>query len=141
MTSIAEELRALKRNILVCERKLGRRLEDFRSRYNRLLESNASSSTPKSLTGKPLLPCSLAPLTGYRRDGYCTPSDRDDGKHLVCAELTDEFLAFTAERGNDLRLSAGDRWCLCESRYLEAKRAGKAPKLIKEATSIEANVE
>jgi uncharacterized protein (DUF2237 family) len=58
--------------------------------------------------------------------------------------MTDEFLNFSASRGNDLitsipyyqfpGLKDGDKWCLCVSRWIEAEKAGKAPKLILEAT-------
>ncbi len=57
--------------------------------------------------------------------------------HTVCAHITDEFLQFTLTRGNDLitpqiqwgfaGLKAGDRWCLCASRWQEAYNAGVAP--------------
>ena len=53
--------------------------------------------------------------------------------------MTDEFLAFSKAKGNDLStplpefgfsgLKAGDQWCLCASRWEEARRAGNAPKL------------
>jgi uncharacterized protein (DUF2237 family) len=58
--------------------------------------------------------------------------------------MTDEFLNFSAERGNDLitpmpyyqfpGLKEGDKWCLCVSRWIEAEKAGKAPKLVLEST-------
>ena len=31
-------------------------------------------------------------------------------------------------------LKEGDKWCLCASRWVEAEKAGKAPKVILEAT-------
>ena len=62
----------------------------------------------------------------------------------MCAVMTDEFLRFSASRGNDLitpaphyqfpGLKPGDKWCLCVSRWIEAEKANKAPKLILEAT-------
>ena len=58
--------------------------------------------------------------------------------------MTDEFLQFSASRGNDLitpipyyqfpGLKAGDKWCLCVTRWIQAEKAGKAPKVILEAT-------
>jgi uncharacterized protein (DUF2237 family) len=64
--------------------------------------------------------------------------------HVVCVVVTDEFLAFSAEAGNDLAtpnpafgfrgLVAGDRWCLCAERWVEALQAGKAPQVVLEAT-------
>ena len=81
---------------------------------------------PKNLLGTELLPCSFAPLTGYFRDGCCKTDDEDHGRHLVCAQVTAEFLAFSRARGNDLStpqpaalfpgLQPGDFWCLCALR-------------------------
>ncbi|KAF2668806.1 hypothetical protein BT63DRAFT_456447 [Microthyrium microscopicum] len=71
---------------------------------------------------------STAPMTGYMRDGYCKVPAGDSGNHSVAAVVTDEFLDFTASRGNDLRqagLTDGCKWCLCASRWLEACKAGK----------------
>ncbi len=31
-------------------------------------------------------------------------------------------------------LKEGDKWCLCVSRWIEAEKAGKAPKVLLEAT-------
>jgi len=44
----------------------------------------------------------------------------DHGNHAVAAEVSEEFLTFSASRGNDLRsigLKGGCKWCLCVSRY------------------------
>jgi uncharacterized protein len=67
----------------------------------------------------------------------------DYGSHTVCAQVTSEFLAFSKSRGNDLStpipeyqfpgLKAGDRWCLCVSRWQEAFEAGVAPKVMLDA--------
>lgn len=79
--------------------------------------------------------CSTNPMTGYNNDGKCTPNKHDKGKHLVCAELNNDFLEFTNNDGNNLHsLKSGDRWCLCEDRYYKAYQEGKAPKVIKNAT-------
>ena len=96
--------------------------------------------------GKPLKLCSMNPLTGYNRKGYCTLDARDSGTHVICALITDEFLQFTRSRGNDLitprpgfpGLRAGDKWCVCALRWLEAYKARKAPKIDLEATKIQA---
>ena len=43
--------------------------------------------------------------------------------------MTDEFLDFTASKGNNLRsvgLTAGCKWCLCASRWKEAMNARKS---------------
>ncbi|WP_431284994.1 DUF2237 family protein [Humitalea sp. 24SJ18S-53] len=97
-----------------------------------------------NILGGPLLPCSVAPITGFFRDGCCRTGPEDSGRHLVCAEMTAEFLAFSAARGNDLStprpeygfsgLLPGDRWCLCALRWEEARLAGVAPPVLAEAT-------
>lgn len=99
-----------------------------------------------NVLGGPLLPCSVAPLTGFFRDGTCHTCAEDHGLHSLCAEMTAEFLAFSAARGNDLTtalpqfgfpgLKPGDRWCLCAGRWEEARRAGCAPKVLLEATHV-----
>ena len=83
------------------------------------------------------------PLTGWKRDGYCNTDDFDHGSHVVCCEVTDAFLAFSKERGNDLStprpefnfpgLKEGDRWCLCAMRWQEAFEAGVAPRVFLES--------
>lgn len=83
-------------------------------------------------------------MTGYFRDGFCHTIDEDRGSHTVCAIMTDEFLAFSKAQGNDLStprpeyafpgLKAGDKWCVCVSRWEEAFVVGKAPKVVLEAT-------
>jgi len=95
--------------------------------------------------GEPLEVCGLDPLTGFYRDGCCDTGPGDAGSHTICVSVTDEFLAFTASRGNDLStpipaygfpgLEAGDRWCLCASRWLEAYEEGKAPRVYLRATN------
>lgn len=90
----------------------------------------------KNVLGTPLQVCSARPATGYDRGGRCLQHSADDGRHLVCAVLTDAFLRFTKGRGNDLSgLSEGDRWCLCAARWKEAERAGVAPEIVPEATN------
>ncbi len=97
-----------------------------------------------NLYNKKLETCSTNPLTGAYRNGCCETGPNDIGTHTVCAIMTNEFLSFSASRGNDLitpaphhqfpGLKAGDKWCLCVSRWIEAEKANKAPKLILEAT-------
>ena len=55
-----------------------------------------------SILNEPIKICSLNPVTGYNRDGLCTNIEGDSGTHVVCAEVTDRFLGFTKEQGNDL---------------------------------------
>ena len=96
----------------------------------------------KNVLGGELEPCSVDPLTGFYRDGCCETGSEDVGVHVVCARMTDEFHAFSREQGNDLStprpgfsgLVAGDRWCLCASRWHEAFEAGVAPPVVLEAT-------
>ncbi len=97
-----------------------------------------------NLLGTELQPCSTDPLTGFLRDGCCQASQQDRGAHIVCAVLTDEFLQYSLSRGNDLisarpefnfpGLTAGDSWCLCASRWIEAYQAGVAPPIKPEST-------
>jgi uncharacterized protein (DUF2237 family) len=104
--------------------------------------------TGRNVLGGDLAPCSYDPLTGYYRTGCCETRGDDPGMHVVCAVMTDEFLAFSASRGNDLStpmpqygfpgLRAGDQWCLCASRWQEAFEAGMAPRVVLEATHMAA---
>lgn len=92
-----------------------------------------------NVLGEALESCSTDPLTGFFRNGSCDTCDQDHGSHTVCAVLTAEFLAFSKSVGNDLStprpeygfagLSAGDQWCLCAARFLQACQAGKAPRI------------
>lgn len=98
-----------------------------------------------NVLGGPLLTCSDKPVTGFFRDGCCNTSEDDFGSHTVCVVLTDEFLAYSKAAGNDLStprpefdfpgLQAGQRWCLCAARWVEAYRAGKAPKVSLNSTN------
>jgi hypothetical protein len=98
--------------------------------------------------GTELESCCTSPMTGFYRDGVCRTGPGDMGLHIVCAEMTDEFLEFSVERGNDLvtpnppfgfpGLSPGDRWCLCAQRWQEAFEAGVAPPVVLAATHISA---
>lgn len=103
---------------------------------------------PKNVLGTELACCCTSPMTGFYRDGFCRTGQTDYGLHLVCAVMTDEFLEFSRNAGNDLitpvpeyqfpGLVAGDQWCLCVSRWKEAMLAGCAPKVILEATHMSA---
>lgn len=98
----------------------------------------------KNVFGDELNPCGLDPVTGFYRDGRCETGPEDRGSHTVCAIMTEEFLRFSFDRGNDLitpapyfrfpGLGPGDRWCLCVSRWKEALEAGVAPPVILEST-------
>tara|TARA_B100001741_G_C16547843_1_gene597771 strand:- start:2673 stop:3047 length:375 start_codon:yes stop_codon:yes gene_type:complete len=98
----------------------------------------------KNVFGEPLQTCCTKPMTGYFRDGLCRTISEDTGTHTVCAIMTKDFLEFSSLKGNDLvtpvpyyqfpGLKEGDKWCLCVSRWIEAEKEGKAPKVILEAT-------
>jgi uncharacterized protein (DUF2237 family) len=102
----------------------------------------------KNVLGGALLACSYAPLTGYFRDGCCATRGEDGVAHLVCVKVTEPFLQFSRERGNDLStprpefrfrgLKPGDRWCLHVLRFVEALEADMAPQVI--LASTHANV-
>ena len=55
-----------------------------------------------NVLGGELEPCSVDPVTGYFRDGYCHTAGADVGFHVVCAVMTEEFLDFSVQAGNDL---------------------------------------
>ena len=100
----------------------------------------------KNVLGTDLVDCSLDPLTGYYRNGCCDTGSGDMGVHTVCAIMTEEFLAFSKEAGNDLStpmpeygfegLKPGDQWCLCAPRWQEAFLQGNAPQVRLESTHI-----
>ncbi|ODU04834.1 MAG: hypothetical protein ABS89_03190 [Thiobacillus sp. SCN 63-1177] len=83
-------------------------------------------------------------MTGFVRDGVCHTGPQDIGSHTVCAQMTDAFLQYSQSRGNDLitpipeygfpGLKAGDRWCVCAARWLEAAEDGMAPPVVLDAT-------
>lgn len=98
----------------------------------------------RNVLGEELMPCSIEPLTGFYRDASCNTGPEDAGRHVVCAEVTEEFLEFSESVGNDLStpmpvygfegLNPGDRWCLCAGRWQQALEAGMAPKVILAST-------
>lgn len=100
----------------------------------------------RNVLGTVLKECSRDPLTGFYRTGCCETGSQDSGMHIVCAEMSAEFLEFSKSRGNDLStpvpqwnfpgLKPGDRWCLCVARWKEALSAGVAPKVHLEATHM-----
>lgn len=100
----------------------------------------------KNVLGGELQTCSESPLTGFYRNGCCDTGAGDLGVHVICAEMTEAFLAFTRSMGNDLSQSVpelgfpgvkpGDRWCVCAARWKEALDAGAAPPVVLEATHI-----
>lgn len=97
-----------------------------------------------NVLGEPLQTCSDSPVTGFYRDGCCNTSDSDFGSHTVCVVVSQSFLEYSRFRGNDLStpqpdfgfpgLQAGDRWCLCAQRWLEAHQHQMAPRVVLSAT-------
>jgi uncharacterized protein (DUF2237 family) len=97
-----------------------------------------------NVMGLPLESCSFRPMTGFFRDGCCNTNAEDVSRHTVCVEVTDAFLAFSQARGNDLStprpdldfpgLVAGNRWCLCANRWIEALLEGVAPPILLAST-------
>lgn len=98
---------------------------------------------PRNVLGRPLKPCCQKLKTGWYRNGSCETDSHDGGKHVICAQMTEDFLLFSKSKGNDLStplpeydfpgLKEGDCWCLCASRWQEAWEVGVAPKVKLEA--------
>jgi uncharacterized protein (DUF2237 family) len=98
--------------------------------------------------GEPLEICSLDPVTGFYRDGYCNTGPDDIGSHTVCTVVTAEFLEHQRLVGNDLvtplpqygfpGLVPGDRWAVCASRWLESYDAGVRAPVVLRATHVAA---
>jgi uncharacterized protein (DUF2237 family) len=98
----------------------------------------------RNVFGGRLETCSVKPMTGFFRNGCCDTAPQDAGSHTVCVVMTEGFLRFSKERGNDLStpapefgfagLKPGDRWCLCAPRWQEAFEAGQAPQVVLRAT-------
>ena len=101
-----------------------------------------------NVLGTALQCCCPDPLTGFYRDGYCRTGPGDTGLHTVCAVMTEEFLEYSSEQGNDLStpvpeygfpgLKPGDKWCLCVTRWQEALEDGMAPEVVLAATHLSA---
>jgi uncharacterized protein (DUF2237 family) len=112
------------------------------------LNKNKMKKQEKNVLGTALEIASLAPLTGFYRDGFCSTGSDDAGIHVVAAVVTDEFLNYSKSKGNDLitpnlnygfpGLKPGDVWCLCANRWKEALKAGVAPPVILKATNEKA---
>jgi len=104
----------------------------------------AAREADRNVIGGSLLECSAEPLTGFFRDGCCATGPEDVGSHTVCTILTEQFLSFSRQVGNDLStpqpqfgfpgLRPGDRWCVCAARWLEAHESGCAPPVLLAAT-------
>ena len=103
---------------------------------------------PLNVFGEVLQSCSEDPVTGFLRDGCCNTNDQDVGSHTVCVAVTEAFLQYSRFAGNDLStpmpehgfpgLKAGDRWCLCAARWLQAHEQQMAPRVFLTRTHIRA---
>ncbi len=112
----------------------------FKISYGRSVKKNLN------VYGQKLELCCTSPKTGFYRDGFCQTGVEDYGTHIVCAQVTQEFLEYSKNQGNDLTqaipnssfpgLKDGDKWCLCVSRWVEAYEAGVAPRVDLKATEI-----
>lgn len=101
----------------------------------------------RNVLGGPLTVCSVAPRTGFYRDGCCNTGPEDLGLHVVCVQVTREFLQFARSEGNDLvspapeygfpGLAPGDRWCVCAATWRRAYEAGVAAPVVLAATHEE----
>ena len=98
----------------------------------------------KNVLGQELETCCTSPMTGFYRDGCCRTGPQDLGMHVVCVEVSVEFLEFSKAKSNDLStpipdfefpgLKPGDRWCLCALRWKGAMENGMAPHVILTST-------
>ena len=93
--------------------------------------------------GEPLAECSQRPLTGFFRTGCCETDVTDHGAHVVCVEVTAEFLSFSKQAGSDLAAPIpefGFPGCapaiagVCAPRWREALEAGAPAKVVLAAT-------
>ena len=110
-----------------------------------ITNGNGHKPKPKNVLGGELKCCCMKPLTGFYRDGFCKTGADDRGSHTICVRVTDDFLAFSKSRGNDLStprpefefpgLKDGDQWCLVALRWQEAFEADSAPDVVLEATN------
>jgi uncharacterized protein len=108
------------------------------------MATEPKKSEARNVLGTTLAVCGLKPVTGYFRDGCCNTDESDRGSHTICARVTEEFLAFSKARGNDLStpspsygfpgLKPGDSWCLCAARWKEAYEAHAAPLVVLSGT-------
>ena len=117
------------------------------TRVNQRLTDARAVFPSFNVLGEELQPCSTDPLTGWFRDGCCNTDRNDTGLHTVCCLVTDEFLEFARQQGNDLitpvpefnfpGLKPGDRWCVCAQTWQDATEAGVACPIVLGATHEE----
>jgi len=105
-------------------------------------------SDARNVLGGLLQVCSVSPMTGFGRDGVCHTGPHDIGSHTVCAQMTEAFLEYSLQRGNDLvtpvpeydfpGLKPGDRWCVCAARWIGPADANFTPALLRESDGCKA---
>jgi hypothetical protein len=110
--------------------------------------TSSNPETALNVLGTALEICSCEPMTGWFRDGHCRTNADDHGRHSVCCVVNEAFLRYSKAQGNDLStpapaygfpgLVAGDHWCVCAPRWLEAYQDGMAPPVRLEATEFSA---
>ena len=91
-------------------------------------------SNQRNVLGGLLKTCCTSPVTGFFRTGCCETDSTDHGAHVVCVEVTSEFLEHLKSAGNDLitpvpqfafpGLKPGDKWCVCAASWKDALDAG-----------------
>ena len=99
---------------------------------------------PLNVFGEPLKRCSIEPMTGFYRDGFCNSGMDNQAWHMVCVLATEEFLVYSKSVGNDLStplpqygfrgIKAGDSWCLATNNFIKALKDDVAPKIFLHAT-------
>lgn len=99
----------------------------------------------RNVLGGELQECGTDPITGWTREGCCTAGPDGDAVHLVCAVVTEPFLAHQRSVGNDLStprpelgfpgLVPGDRWCVVAGRWAQAYADGAAAPVVLAATN------
>jgi len=97
-----------------------------------------------NVLGGPLQQCSTDPMTGWFRDGCCNSDDHARGMPTICAQVTEVFLLFLKDAGNDLitphpemgfpGLKPGDQWCVCAQSWRRAHLSGKGCPVKSEST-------
>ena len=100
----------------------------------------------KNVLGEKLEICSDNPITGWHRDGCCNTDKIDHGIHTVCAKVTQKFLEWSKNIGNDLitphpefnfpGLKEGDCWCICAGTYAQSLEEGTACKIFLKKTNF-----
>ena len=120
-----------------CRRPKGFTMRSSCAPYKDCFKDKNTLPIKTNILDNPIKVCSKKPMTGFYRDGYCMTGPEDHGTHTVCSTMNKKFLKYTKEKGNDLSsvVKPGENWCLCEYRWNEAFKDGKAPHVVKNATN------